>query len=111
MDSSKNYIYKVEKDIVDKALREYGDGKISRDELKNIADFTVEEMKKVNNRLDLINFLKILAGKWPIFSNIAIIEEGSYKQEVEKGVYSQVLELAKHGKIDEAINLSKSMTK
>ena len=75
-----------------------------------MADFTVEGMKKVNNRVDLTNFLKNLSEKWPIFTNIAIIEEGNYKEMVEDEVYSGVLTLAAHGKIDSAIKLAKTMT-
>ena len=110
MDQIKQNKYKVEKDIVDKALTEYGNGRLARDELKEIANFTVEGIKKVNNRLDLASFLKALSAKWQIFENIAIIEEGNYRQEVEDEVYSGVLTLAQQGKVDSAIKLAKTMT-
>jgi hypothetical protein len=110
MDELKQYKYKIEKDIVERALKDYEEEKLSRDELKNIADFTIQGMEKVNNRVDLTDFLKDLSARWPIFTNIAIIEEGSYKDIVEDEVYSGVLALAQNGKIDNAIKLAKTMT-
>ena len=110
MDELIKHKKEIEKKIVNKALTSYGEEVISKDELKNIAEFTVDGMKAVNTRQQLLEFLKHLSEKWQFFSSIVIIEEGEYKGFIERDAYSKVLDLAKQGKIEEAINLSKSIT-
>ena len=100
---------RLEKDLVDKALREYEDGKITREDLKNIADFTIQEMKKVNSKDDLFSFINAISNKWPIFKNIAIIEKGHQKEEMETKVYSEALDQVHDGNIDNAIEIAKKV--
>lgn len=100
----------IDKKIVDKALTEFGNGNITEDDLKEIADFTVEGLKSINNKADLKNFLDSLSDRWTIFKIIATIEEMSNKDKLENEVYSGVLELAKNGQTEEAIRLAKSVT-
>jgi hypothetical protein len=102
--------YKVEKMIVDGTLGEFEKGKFTEAQMKEIADFTVVGMKNTKSLQDIYSFLKLLSSRWPIFQNLVTIEEGAMKEASDKKVYSNVLDLAKHGKIDEAVMLSKTAT-
>ena len=104
------YKQNIDKKIVDKALTEFGNGKITEDDLKQIADFTVLGMEKITNKKQLYEFLKQLAAKWTIFEFIATIEERELKEAVESEVYKGVLTLAQNGKIENAIKLAKTVT-
>lgn len=110
MNDLQKYKYKVEKDLVDRSLIEYEAGKITDNDLKAIASYVLNSLKNVKTKEDLVNFLRALSVKWPMFSGIASIEEGNYKDLVEDDVYSGVLALAENGKIEEAIKLSRTMT-
>lgn len=110
MDDIVQYKQNVDKRIVDKALSDFGEGIISEDDLREIANFTVSGMKNINNRAELFSFLRQLSEKWTSFKFIATIEESELKEAVESEVYSGVLTLAQHGKIDKAIKLAKKVT-
>ena len=99
----------VEKDIVDVGISELRGSRITKEDLKKIADFTLSKMPAVSTRMDLNNFLEELALNWPIFKGIASIEKGELTKMVETEVYSGALTLLKHGKIDRAIKLTESV--
>jgi hypothetical protein len=100
----------IEKQIVDIAISQFEQNKLTNEDLITIADFTVEGLKNVSSQGDLNGFLTSLANRWSFFTNIATIEEGASKTAVENEVYNGVLALAKHGKIDEAVKLAKTVT-
>lgn len=99
----------VEKDIVETALVEFERETIKKEDLKVIAQFTINGMKPVKTRVDLNNFLSLLSSKWPIFKGVASIEKGELTKMVETEVYSGALTLLQHGKIDKAIKLTQSV--
>lgn len=96
--------------LVDTGIDRYGDGTISKEELGLIADFAAESMDKIKTQADLSSFLAALVSRWPIFQNIVAIEKGVVKEASDKRVYSGALDLAKHGKIEEAVKLAKTAT-
>jgi hypothetical protein len=99
----------VEKDIVDVGISELRQSRIKKEELKEIADFTLAQMPFIKTRMDMNKFLEELALKWPIFKEIASMERGEFTKMVENEVYSGALTLLKHGKIDSAIKLTESV--
>jgi hypothetical protein len=110
MNSLQEHKRQIEKQIVDKALSEYGEGKITREQLKQIADYTVDAMSKIQNHAHVISFLNALSTHWTFFQGLAMVEEGEQRDLEETEVHSGVLTLAQNGKIDDAIKLAKSMT-
>ncbi|MEK9176303.1 MAG: hypothetical protein AAB520_02550 [Patescibacteria group bacterium] len=110
MDQIQKHKEQVEKQIVDMGIDKYGDGTISKEELSKIADFVVEGMEKVKTQQDLSEFLAFLASRWSFFQNLVTIEQGAVKEASDKQVYTGALDLAKHGRIDEAVKLAKTAT-
>lgn len=110
MDITDKHKQDLEGEIVEKALKEYEEGRITRDDLKTIADFVIAGMKQVNTKEGVTNFLSSLSGKWPFFDKIVIIEAGHQKEEEEVKVYSEAVDMVHHGNIDSAITLAKTMT-
>lgn len=110
MDQLQAHKRQIEKEIVDKALSEYGKEIITKEQLKQIADFTVDGMNKIQTHAHLVSFLDALSKHWTFFQGIAMVEVGEHRDMQEDEVHSGVLTLAKHGKIDEAIKLAKTMT-
>jgi hypothetical protein len=96
--------------IAERGLQELEKGNINTEELREISVFTLENLKKITNKLDLTKFLEQIKNRWPFFSDIHEIGSGDYKEDVEEEVLDGVLTLAKHGKIDEAVKLAKSVT-
>lgn len=110
MDQIQQHKEQIEKQIVDTGIDRYGDGTISKEELGLIADFAVVGMNMIKTQGDLSNFLTSLVSRWPIFQNIATIEEAHVKEAADSQVYSGALALAKDGKIENAIRLAKTAT-
>lgn len=110
MDQFLQHRYQVEQQIVDATLNEFEKGNFTEDQMREIADFTVSAMKNVQSVQDIYNFLQLLSSRWPIFQNLVTIEGGVMKEASDKQVYSGVLDLAKHGNIEEAVKLAKTAT-
>lgn len=102
--------YTVDRKIVNKAIDCLEKEEITKDQLMQIADFVLGNLKNVKKDHDLVKFYKQLSSNWPIFEGLAIIETGKGKTAVESEVYNGVLTLAKHGKIDDAVKLARSIT-
>lgn len=100
----------VEKDIVDIGISELRQERLTKEDLKKIAEFTLSGMSLVSTRVDLNKFLEGLSTQWPIFKGVASIERGELTKMVENEVYSGALTLLKVGKIDRAIKLTQSVT-
>lgn len=99
----------VEKDIVGIGISELRQNRIKKEDLKEIANFTLAKMPLIKTRMDMNKFLEDLAIKWPIFKGVASIERGELTKMVESEVYSGALMLLQHGKIDRAIKLTESV--
>lgn len=110
MDPVKESKLNLEKQIVEEALIEFESGKITEEELRQIAVFTIDHLKPASNELDIQNFLEQLKSKWNFFSQLAMISQSEIKENVENEVFDGVLTLAKHGKIEEAVKLAKMVT-
>lgn len=95
-----------------KILQEISDdlkkGELSSDETTKIAGFVQEKIKLVNDRNELLAFLKELSDKWPIFNNIYQVEKGEEEQKKDVQAAEKAKELIKEGKLDEAISVAKN---
>lgn len=96
--------------IVDRILTGLENGNLTEEELKPIADFVLGRIDEFQTEDELIPFLLELAQKWSVFSNIHIQEKGEIIANKETQASQDVLDLAKSGKLDEALNLAKRVT-
>jgi hypothetical protein len=110
MDAFQKHKGDLEKEIIENSLRAYEQGEFSRDDLKTVADLVITELQQTKDEAEILNFLNTLATKWPFLSNVAIIEKGTVKEEEEKAVYAQALDMVHNGQIDNAIQLAKTET-
>lgn len=101
---------KVLNDTLDVIIANLEKNAISEAEITPIADFVLAKIDSVNNETDVATFLSELSSRWPIFGNIASIQQGENQEKVEGEVAQGVLSLAQSGKIDEALSLAKSVT-
>ncbi len=100
----------IEKQVVDVIILSLENNTISESELPAIAQFVLDELGKVENNDQLLVFLSELSIKWPGFKNIEVVEKGKLSDQVEDKAVQDMLQLAKSGKIDEAISLAKTIT-
>lgn len=82
---------------------------LTEQQLPDIADFILVNMDKAQNHQQIVAITLHLASCWPIFHNIAMIEQGEEKRFVEEATANQMIDLIKNGRTTEAINLSKSV--
>lgn len=100
----------IEKAIVELVINGLKEGSLPEDDLSPIANFVLEKIDTLQTEEQMVAFLAELAQKWPIFSNIHILEKGKVIEKTENQAAQNVLELAKEGKIDQAVDLAKSVT-
>ncbi len=111
MDFTQEHKTEIENKIVETIADEVEKGNLKEENLKDIADFVLGRIDQIKNQDELIAFLFELSTKWTVFKTIETMERANLKGKVEKEVAEGVLMLAKNGKIDEALNLAKTMTK
>lgn len=100
----------VEKQIVEIALQKMEKGELDQYEIAKIANMVLERIDSINTEEDLHLFLIDLTARWPVFLPIEKLQEARLKEYKEDDVHRKVLELTRSGKIDEAIELSKTVT-
>ena len=101
----------VEAQIVEIVAASLENNVLGQEELPVIATFVLDKIDTIKTQDELAVFLAELSGKYPIFKNIAIVEKGILNHEKENVVVKDMLNLAKNGKIDEAIQLAKTIDK
>lgn len=100
----------VLKEIADLIIAGLKDGSILEDDLFPIASFVLEKIDVLATEEQMVVFLSELAQKWPVFSKIHTHEKGKVLEHTENIAAQNVMDLAKEGKIDEAVDLAKSVT-
>lgn len=100
----------LEERIVEMMLAGLDKDEISEEDLPDISDYVLSKIDYVQNHEQLMNFLRELSSKWKVFSPILVIESGEAREKKENAVGQEVLNLAKSGKIEEALNLAKTVT-
>lgn len=110
VDFTQEHKNEIEKKIVEAIVTGLESNKILENQLSEIADFVLERIDALKTHEELVVFLSDLAARWPIFENIALTEKGEAKDKAEDRIASEALKLAQSGKIDDAIDLAKTMT-
>ncbi|MDO8461131.1 MAG: hypothetical protein Q7S38_01670 [bacterium] len=110
VDIAQNHKEDLQKKIVESIISGLENNLLTKEELPVIADLVLEGMDKISSHEELTSFINELSLKWPIFLNIAKLEEGEKREQQEDKTTQQVLQLARNGQIDEAVNLAKTAT-
>lgn len=110
MDSFAQHKNDLEKRIVETVITSLEKNSLEESQLAEIADFVLGRIDTIQTQEELIAFLNELSFKWPLFSNLSLIEKGDVKDKVEDEVAEGVETLAQTGKIDDAIDLAKTIT-
>lgn len=110
MEFSEEHKNKIEKMVVEEMISSLEKNELKEEELSAIAEFILGKIDNIKTQEELIVFLGELSSKWLIFKNIEELEKGEVKEQQEKIVAKDVLQLAKDGKIEDAIDLAKTVT-
>jgi signal recognition particle GTPase len=100
----------IQRQIVEAVVQHLEKNLISPDTSTEIATFVLDTLSNVSTQFELESFLTELTSRWNMFESILKSEEGKSRLKVEQEQIDGVLLLAKHGKIDEALQLAKSAT-
>jgi hypothetical protein len=100
----------IENQIAELVIKGLREGLIQEEDLSPIGKFVLEKIDTLQTEEQMVAFLTEMAQKWPLFSNILTIEKGKVSENSENQTAIDVLGLAKEGKIDEAVDLAKSVT-
>ena len=98
----------IEKKILEEISNALEKGELKADDSAAIANFILEKLDGVSSSTELVNFLQELSQKWPVFNNLLEIEKGKQEQKDDQVAVGQVEDLARKGKIDEALSVAKS---
>ena len=110
MDVTTQHKTEIERKILKEIINALENEKITEAELPVIADFVIGHIDPVQNHDQMIKFLDELSAKWPFFESLEQLERGEVTEAKEDKVEQEVLNLAKSGKVTEAINLAKTVT-
>ena len=110
MDVTTQHKTEIERKILKEIINALENEKITEAELPDIADFVISHIDPVQNHDQMIKFLDELSQKWPFFESLEQLERGEVFEAHEDKIEQEVLNLAKSGKVTEAINLAKTVT-
>lgn len=97
---------KLEENILNTVLVNLDKGTLKEEELSAIASFALPRIDQLTSYNELLQFVRDLSLKWPIFKNLETISEGALEDVNEDFVAEQALKLAKEGNIEQAISLA-----
>lgn len=110
MDISDERRKEIEKKLVETIIQALENDILTADEMPTISSYILDNMPKVKTQDELLQFLRDLSAKWAFFSNLLVIESGEVQLAAEQVTTQNVVDLAKSGKLDEALSLAKSVT-
>lgn len=105
-----NHVREIEDKIAKEVLIAIEENKVSDDELGDLGKFVLEKLEVSKDHNQLVSVISEMSNKWPFLKNIENLEKGEVKEEAEDKGEKDVLNLAKSGKVEEAINLAKQIT-
>lgn len=100
----------LEDEIVRTMIQALNNKSITDEQMSIISTLVLDKIDEVHNELELKEFLSDLAARWHIFKPLLVLRFRDMQEKVEDEVAEGVLLLAKHGKIEDAIKLAKSVT-
>lgn len=82
----------------------------SEENFAPVADFILGKIDIIQTEEELLSFLSELVEKWPVFEPILNQEKNKNTVSNTAQVTQNIVDLAKEGKIDEAIDMAKQAT-
>lgn len=110
MDNFLNKKNQIEQQISDIVLKEIEEERLTKDASLEIIQYCLPKIEALNTQQELLLFLSDLSSKWPVFANLATLEQGKTKEEKSDEVARNIASIAQAGNIDEAVNLAKAVT-
>jgi hypothetical protein len=110
MDTFTLHKQEIDKKLTEAIVAGVENGKLVESDLVPISDMILARFDHITTDEQLLAFLKDLASRWDAFSQLLASEVGKLKDELEKKVLGQVLDLTHSGNIDEAISLARTAT-
>jgi len=98
----------LEKRLVGVILQEVGKETINLNQAKEMTSFWLAKVGSLTSEEELLNLVKEMAVKWPIFDGVVLVEQGNIQKDEEVKVADDVTSLIKNGKIEEALGLAKA---
>lgn len=111
MDFTQEHKEKIERQILEIMANALDSGQLTTEDSSVVANFVLDRIDKVANHQELLEFLGVLGEKWPVFSTLKEQGEGKIQDSVNEEVADGVELLIKHGKLEKALALVKSITK
>ena len=108
MDAVQDKKNQIEERITQVILGEIEKETLTIDQSSEIVNYCLEKIKPVNTQEELLAFLSEISAKWPMFSQLVILEQGKAKEENKEEAVENIVDLVKSGNIDEAVNMAKS---
>lgn len=105
-----NYIKHIQKEVIMTSLSAFEKKEVTRDDLSEIAKLVLAATEDMTLHSELTSMLQVLSSKWPIFSNLLVIEKGKELEEHKQAAITNILSLTKEGKIQDAISAAKTFT-
>ncbi|OGH12390.1 MAG: hypothetical protein A2857_01495 [Candidatus Levybacteria bacterium RIFCSPHIGHO2_01_FULL_36_15] len=100
----------IERSIMECIINALNKDLISSKDLPEISSYVLPKAETITTQEEMITFLKELSVKWNIFSQVLSSENGEVRGQMESQTVDKVTDLVKSGKIDEALDLAKSVT-
>ena len=102
----------IERRIVKAIVKGLDENKITVSDLPELSSYLLENIEHITTQEQLTAFLSDISSKWQIFVGIQAGESIPIENSVEdkNKTIQDVTDLAKDGKIDEAIDLAKTAT-
>lgn len=106
MNLDQNYKNKIEEELVKTIATGLEQGRILPKDTQGIADFILGRIDQIASHEQLTQFLSELSFRWPVFSALLSFEQ----KEAAVKTAKEAADLAKQGKIEEALDLAKAAT-
>lgn len=108
MDQFPAYRKHIEQQIVDTVTEHLEKNKISTEDARQMSVFVLDHIDTITSHPQLIQFLRQMAQKWPIFGPVYEIERGFQQRAHESKAAKAMANLLRLGRVKNAISMAKT---
>lgn len=102
---------RIEREVLEVIIAALESDKLNAEDPSEIAQFLLARINSITNTEQLVDLLKEMTDKWPVFSVLLEQAKGQVQDRVDDEVADGVEMLIKQGKLERALALVKSITK
>jgi len=99
-------INEIEGEILQVIVNSIREEKLTQEASQPIAQYVLEQIDRIENRQQLLLFLKELTSKWPMFQPLIDIEQGKIERKIEEKTAQDVATLIRSGRTKQALQLA-----